>query len=149
MRTHPEPDARRRRRIAIQMAYAALFAVFVLWPNLRAAPNVVLIAAAALAAVWLVGGLAMWVGLPRADELLLCGAAAPIVVGITQLVYRFDFLRVHGALTRPCVATDSAGGFLGMWAAEALLVLIPGILFVWWNARMLGPVDVASPRRGM
>jgi hypothetical protein len=40
---------------------------------------------------------------PGADELLLCGAAAPLMVGLTQMAYRLDFLRVHGALARPGV----------------------------------------------
>jgi len=134
-------DSALRRRAAVQMGYAALFATFVLWPNLRMAPSVLLVAATALAAVWLIGGLAAWVRLPRADELLLCGAAAPLMVGLTQLAYRIDFLRVHGALARPGVEGDSATAFAAVWAAEVLLVLLPGVLFVWWNARALGPVD--------
>jgi len=136
-------DRALRRRAAVQMGYVALFALFVLWPNLRAAPSLILISATALAAIWLVGGLAAWSKIPRADELLLCGSAAPVLVGLTQLAYRADFLTTHGALTRPGVATDSAAGFLSVWAAELLLVLIPGVLFVWWNARALAPVDVA------
>jgi hypothetical protein len=134
-------DKSLRRRAAVQMGYAALLALFVLWPNLQASPSLVLIVATALAAVWLVGGLAAWAKVPRADELLLCGASAPVLVGLTQLAYRVDFLRTHGALTRPGVATDSAGGFLAVWAAELVLVLIPGLIFVWWNARALAPVD--------
>jgi hypothetical protein len=134
-------DSALRRRTAVQMGYAALFATFVLWPNLRMAPSVLLVAATALAAVWLIGGLAAWVRLPRADELLLCGAAAPLMVGLTQMAYRIDFLRVHGALARPGVEGDSATTFAAVWAAEVLLVLLPGAVFVWWNARALGPVD--------
>lgn len=134
-------DSALRRRAAVQMGYAALFATFVLWPNLRMAPSVLLVAATALAAVWLIGGLAAWVRLPRADELLLCGAAAPLMVGLTQMAYRIDFLRVHGALARPGVEGDSATTFGAVWAAEVLLVLLPGVVFVWWNARALGPVD--------
>lgn len=122
------------------MGYVALFALFVLWPNLQAAPSLVLVAATALAAIWLVGGLAAWAKVPRADELLLCGSAAPVLLGLTQLAYRIDFLRVHGALTRPGVATDSAAGFLAVWAAELLLVLLPGVIFVWLGARELTPV---------
>lgn len=133
-----------RRRVTIQMVYAALFATFVLWPNLRAAPSLVLVAATALAVVWLLGGLAAWARLPRAGEILLCGSAAPVLIGLTQLAYRIDFSRVHGALTRPGAPNDSAAGFVAVWAAEVLLVLIPGIAFVWWNARALSPVD-ASP----
>ena len=132
-----------RRRAAVQMGYVALFALFVLWPNLQAAPSLILISATALAAIWLVGGLAAWSKVPRADEVLLCGSVAPVLVGLTQLAYRLDFLRVHGALTRPGMATDSAAGFLGAWAAELLLVLIPGVIFVWWNARALAPLDAA------
>jgi hypothetical protein len=127
------------------MGYAALLASFVLWPNLQASPSLVLIVATALAAVWLVGGLAAWAKVPRADELLLCGSAAPVLLGLTQLAYRVDFLRTHGALTRPGVETDAAAGFLAVWAAEMLLVLIPGLLFVWWNARALQPVQPSRP----
>ena len=134
-------DSALRRRAAVQMGYAALFATFVLWPNLRMAPSVLLVAATALAAIWLIGGLAAWVRLPRADELLLCGAAAPLMVGLTQMAYRIDFLRVHGALARPGVEGDSATAFAVVWAAEVLLVLLPGVVFVWWNARALGPVE--------
>ena len=130
-----------RRRAAVQMGYAALFATFVLWPNLRTAPSVLLVAATALAAIWLVGGLAAWMKLPRADELLLCGAAAPLMVGLTQMAYRLDFLRVHGALARPGVEADSATTFAAVWAAEVVFVLLPGVLFVWWNARALTPVE--------
>jgi len=125
------------------MGYAALFTTFVLWSNLRLAPSVLLVAATALVAIWLVGGLAAWVNLPRADELLLCGAAAPLLVGLTQMAYRIQFLRVHGALTRPEVENDSAATFAAVWAAEVLLVLLPGVLFVWWNARALAPVETA------
>jgi hypothetical protein len=132
-----------RRRAAVQMGYAALFALFVLWPNLQAAPSLILILSTALAAIWLIGGLAAWSKVPRADELLLCGSVAPVLVGLTQLAYRTNFLVTHGALTRPGIATDSAAGFLGVWAAELLLVLIPGVIFVWWNARALAPTDIA------
>ena len=134
-------DRRIRRRAAVQMGYVSLLAAFVLWPNLQTAPSVLLVAATALAAVWLLGGLAAWTGVRRADEMLLCGSAAPVLVGLTQLAYRADFWRTHGALTRPGVPTDSAGVFLGIWAAEVLLVLLPGVLFLWWNARALAPVD--------
>jgi len=134
-----------RRRAAVQMGYAALFVMFVLWPNLQAAPSLILILSTALAAIWLIGGLAAWSKVPRADELLLCGSVAPVLVGLTQLAYRVHFLVTHGALTRPGIATDSAAGFLGVWAAELLLVLIPGVIFVWWNARALAPVDIARP----
>ena len=139
-------DSALRRRAAVQMGYAALFATFVLGPNLRVAPSVLLVAATALAAIWLVGGLAAWVKLPRADELLLCGAAAPLMVGLTQMAYRLDFLRVHGALARPGVEGDSAAAFAVLWAAEVVFVLLPGVLFVWWNARSLPPVEPPSFR---
>ena len=134
-------DSALRRRAAVQMGYAALFAPFLLWPNLRATPSVLLVVATALAAIWLVGGLAAWVKLPRADELLLCGAAAPLMVGLTQMAYRLDFLRVHGALARPGVEGDSATTFAAVWAAEVVFVLLPGVLFVGWNARALTPVE--------
>jgi hypothetical protein len=100
-----------------------------------------LVAATALGAVWLLGGLAAWAGVRRADEMLLCGAAAPILLGLTQLAYRIDFWRTHGTLTRPGAPSDSVGVFFGIWAAEVLLVLLPGIVFLWWNARALAPVD--------
>ena len=138
-------DRALRRRAAIQMGYVALFTLFVLWPNLRSAPSLVLVVATTLAAVWLIGGLAAWARLPRADELLLCGSAAPVLLGLTQLAYRIDFLRVHGALTRPGVTTVSAAGFIAVWAAELLLVLLPGVLFVWWNARSLAPLQPSRP----
>lgn len=95
--TSPFPDRTLRRRAAVQMGYVALLGLFVLWPNLRAAPSLVLLVATALTAIWLVGGLAAWAKVPRADELLLCGSAAPVLIGMTQLAYRFDFLRVHGS----------------------------------------------------
>lgn len=134
-----------RCRAALQMGYAALLALFVLWPNLQSSPSMVLVAATALVAVWLVGGLAAWSGVPRADELLLCGSVAPVLLGLTQLVYRLDFLRVHGALTRPGVTTDSSGSFLAVWAAELLVVLLPGLAFVWWNWRTLRPLQPSRP----
>ena len=127
------------------MGYAALFATFVLWPNLQGAASLILVAATALIAVWLVGGLAAWAKIPRADELLLAGATAPVLIGLTQLAYRLDFLRAHGALTRAGAPTDSPVGFLAVWAAELLLVLLPGLLFVWWNARALAPVQPSRP----
>lgn len=127
------------------MGFAALFASFVLWPNLRAAPSLILVAATALTAVWLVGGLAAWAKVPRADELLLSGSAAPVLVGLTQLAYRVNFLRLHGALARPGSGSDSPAGFLLVWALELLLILLPGVLFVWWNARALRPIQPSRP----
>ena len=134
-----------RRRAAAQMGYVALFAMFVLWPNLRTAPSLILVVATALTAVWLLGGLAAWAKIPRADELLLCGSVAPVLLGLTQLAYRIDFFRTHGALTRPGVASDSSAAFLAVWALELLLVLIPGLIFVWWNARALQPIQPSRP----
>jgi hypothetical protein len=127
------------------MGYVALFAMFVLWPNLQDAPSLILVVATALAAVWLLGGLAAWAKIPRADELLLCGSAAPVLLGLTQLAYRIDFFRTQGALTRPGVDSDSSAGFLLVWAVELLLVLIPGLIFVWWNARALQPIQPSRP----
>jgi hypothetical protein len=127
------------------MGYVALFALFVLWPNLPTSPSLVLIVATAFVAVWLVGGLAAWAKVPRADELLLCGSAAPILLGLTQLAYRLNFLRTHGSLTRPGVETDSAAVFLAVWGAELVLVLIPGLIFLWWNARALAPIQPSRP----
>jgi len=140
-----DPNLGISRRAAIQMAYAAIFALFVLWPNLRSAPSLILIVATVLAAIWLAGGLAAWAKIGRADEILLCGSAAPVLIGLTQLAYRLNFLREHGALTRPGVATDSTTGFLTVWAVELLLVLLPGLIFVWWNARALRPIQPSRP----
>jgi len=134
-----------RRRAAVQMAYVALFALFVLWPNLRASPSLIIVVATALASVWLVGGLAAWAKIPRADELLLCGSTAPLLVGLTQLAYRLNFLRTHGSLTRPGVETDSATAFVTIWAVEVLLILVPAAAFVWWNARGLRPLQPSRP----
>ena len=141
----PDSSQALRRRAAVQMGYVALFALLVLWPNLQAAPSLILLVATALAAIWLLGGLGAWAKVPRADELLLCGSVAPVLVGLTQLAYRVDFLRAHGALTRPGVGSDSAAGFLAVWTAELLLVLIPGLIFVWWNARALAPIQPSRP----
>lgn len=138
-------DRALRRRAAVQMGYVSLFALFVLWPNLQAAPSLILVIATALAAIWLVGGLAAWVRIPRSDEILLCGSAAPLLVGLTQLAYRVDFLRAHQGLTRPDATTDSASAFITVWAAELLLVLLPGIAFVYWNGRSLQPVQPSRP----
>ena len=134
-----------RRRAAVQMAYVALFALFVLWPNLRANPSLIIVVATALAAVWLIGGLAAWAKIPRADELLLCGSTAPVLVGLTQLAYRLNFLRTHGSVTRPGVETDSATAFVTIWAVEVLLILGPAAAFVWWNARGLRPLQPSRP----
>jgi hypothetical protein len=127
------------------MGYASLLALFVLWPNLRASPSLLLIVATALVAVWLVGGLAAWAKVPRADELLLCGSAGPVLLGLTHLAYRLHFLHTHGALIRPGFETDSAAGFLAVWAAELTLILVPGLIFVWWNARALQPIQPSRP----
>jgi len=134
-----------RRRAAVQMAYVALFALFVLWPNLRANPSLIIVVAAVLAAVWLVGGLAAWAKIPRADELLLCGSTAPLLVGLSQMAYRLNFLRTHGSLTRPGVTTDSATAFVTIWTVEVLLILVPAAAFVWWNARGLRPLQPSRP----
>lgn len=136
-----------RRRAAVQMAYAALLAMFVLWPNMQSGPSLVLVLATTLASLWLVGGLAAVSKVPRADELLLCGSAAPALIGLTQLVYRLNFLWMHGGLTRPGAENDSAASFAAVWAAETFFVLVPGILFLWWNMRNLSPVPPPQPRR--
>ena len=139
--TNPSLERSARVRVALQLGYAALFAAFVLLPNLRVAPSLILVAGAVLTAIWFLGGLLALGKMPQAHELLLSGSAAPILVGLTQLAYRLNFLRTHGALTRHEVGTDSAAGFLAVWVAELLLILLPGILFLWWNARSLPPVD--------
>jgi len=56
-----------------------------------------------------------------------------------------NFLRTHGSLTRPGVETDSAAVFLAVWGAELIFVLIPGLIFLWWNARALAPIQPSRP----
>lgn len=143
------PDAtfpRSRLRIGVQLGYLLLFSGFVLWPNVRVAPSIVLIVAAVLAGLWLVGILGAAAGVPRFDELTLCGCAAPILVGLTQLSYRVSFVVDHGGLTRPSAESDSAQAFLLIWGLELLLILLPGILFLVWNAKALAPVPEDSQR---
>lgn len=94
----------------------------------------------ALAAVWLLGCVGLVSRMPRADELVLCGAFAPVVVGLMQWVYRINFVITHHGLTNPADSSGSAAVFAAIWAAETLLVLLPGVVFALWNARSLAPV---------
>lgn len=141
MRVGSAPDRGARWRAAIQGGYLVLFALFVLWPNLTARPSVLLVASMALAAVWLLGCVGVVSRMPRADELMLCGAFAPVVVGLMQWVYRINFVITHRGLTDPADPAGSAVVFAAVWAVESLLVLLPGVVFALWNARSLAPVQ--------
>ncbi len=140
-------------RAGLQSAYVVLFALGVLWPNLVARPSLLLVASAALAAIWLLGCAGLVARMPRADELMLCGAFAPVIVGLTQWVYRVNFLLTHQGLTRAEGVGESAGAFVLVWALETVLVLLPGLVFAVWNARSLSPLDESlgqsqsTPRR--
>lgn len=123
----------------MQFGYLLLFAALVLLPNLRSAPSLVVIAATLLTAVWLCGCLARFAGLPRADELLLAGCTAPLVIGLLQWVYRVDFVRTHGGLADPAIPGSSSLAFALAWAVETLAILLPGAWFLWRNARSLTP----------
>lgn len=129
------------------MAYVLLFAGLVLWPNMKSAPSVLLVASVVLAAVWLVGCLGLISGLPRSDELVLSGAASPLLLGLAQLVYRLDFLRLEGAFSKPGAPSGSALAFTMVWAAEIALILLPGVFFLWWNARSLSELPADQPKR--
>lgn len=131
----PDPPPPRRGAIALQLGYALLLSGLVLVPNLLAAPSLVLAAAAVLAVVWVLGCMGTLRSFPHSAELLLCGAAAPVVVGLTQLVYRTTFVARHGS--------PDAGFAIG-WALETFLILLPGAAFVWRNARQLPPVTTTS-----
>lgn len=132
-------------RLGLQFGYLLLFGGFVLVPNFLVAPSVMLVAAAVLAVLWLAGCLGVLAGVARCDELILCGAVSPVVLGLTQLVYRLNFLYHEGlgGLSRSVSVT----GFVLVWAAEIALVLVPGFLFVWWNARSLSSPPEPQDKR--
>lgn len=128
------------------MAYVLLFAGFVLLPNLRSAPSLILLVACVLAGLWLFGSLGLIANIPRSDELVLCGAVSPLMIGITQMVYRLDFLRLRGLAG--VSESGSAAAFFFVWSAEMLLVLLPGVWFLVWNARTLrAPAELDQARR--
>lgn len=135
----PLNHAALRRAAAVQLGYLLLFAMLALIPNLRTAPSLVMVAASVLAAVWLVGCLARFANLPRADELLLAGSAAPVVVGLLQFVYRTNFVITHRGLSDPSSPGTSAAAFGIAWALETAVILAPGVWFLWQNARSLTP----------
>lgn len=136
-----------KKRAGVQMAYVLLFAGFVLWPNMASAPSVLLVAALVLAAVWLIGCLGLVAGVPRSDELMLCGAASPLLVGLVQMIWRLNFLRLEGSFARSGAPPGSATVFFLVWVAEMVLILLPGALFLWWNARSLSAVPPPQDNR--
>ncbi len=123
-----------RGSVGLQLGYALAFAGLVLWPNFAGSPSLLLVVAAVLTATWVLGCLAALAGLARAGELMLCGAAAPLLVGLTQQVYRIGFLVQHGS---PDLAGGSLRGFVLVWVLESALVLVPGAGFLWRNVRAL------------
>ena len=128
----------------MQLGYLLLFAALVLVPNLRAAPSLIIVAATVLAAVWLIGCLARFANLSRADELLLAGSAAPVVVGLLQFVYRTNFVLRHGGLADPSAPATSGTAFALAWTLETAVILVPGVWFLWQNARSLTPPPPVS-----
>jgi hypothetical protein len=134
-----------RLRAGFQMAYALLLAGFVIVPNLRSTPSLVLVVAAVLALVWVLGCIGLVSRVPRSDELVLCGAAAPVVLGLTQLTYRLNFLGMEGFSGERQMG--SVAGFLSVWIAELVFVLAPGVFFVVWNVRNLSAPPAGHPRR--
>jgi hypothetical protein len=84
-------------------------------------------------------------GLRHTDELMLCGCTAPLLLGVAQLVYRLDFIWTHGGLTHPEIAESSAAAFAAVWAVELFAVLLPGLCFLYLNARSLTPSLPPAP----
>jgi len=134
-----------RRRAALQFGYVLVFAGLALVPNLLTRPSLLLLVCAALALCWLLGCLGVARGLSHADELMLCGCTAPLVLGVAQLVYRLDFIRTHGGLTHPGIPESSAAAFAAVWAVELFAVLLPGLCFLYLNARSLTPPLPPAP----
>jgi len=132
-------------RAVSQLLYAVLFASLALAPNLATRPSILLVVAAVLTAVWLFGGVGLLFGMWRADELMLCGAFAPVLVGVTQWVYRIHFILTYGGLTHESAPESTSAGFVLVGVLETLLVLIPGLIFVVWNIRRLTPVPEGLP----
>ncbi len=129
-----------RRFLAVQLGYAVLFSVFVLWPMISQQISGLGLVCLVLVALWFLGILGSKAKWPRSGELLLCGSTAPVLVGMTQLVYRLNFVWKYSGLTLPD-GRGSAGAFATVWAFEILLVLLPGLLFFWGNARSLAPIQ--------
>jgi hypothetical protein len=134
-----------RRRAALQFGYVLLFAGLALVPNLTTRPSLLLLVCAALALCWLLGCLGVARGLRHTDELMLCGCTAPLLLGVAQLVYRLDFIWTHGGLTHPEIAESSAAAFAAVWAVELFAVLLPGLCFLYLNARSLTPSLPPAP----
>lgn len=134
-----------RRRAALQFGYLLLFAGLALVPNLTTRPSLLLLVCGALALCWLLGCLGVARGLNHADELMLCGCTAPLVLGAAQLVYRLDFIWSHGGLTHPGIPDSSAAAFAAVWAIELFAVLLPGLVFLYLNARSLTPALPPEP----
>ncbi len=134
-----------RRRAAVQFGYLLLFGGLALVPNLVRRPSLLLLVCAVLALCWLLGCLGVARGLRHADELMLCGSTAPVVLGLAQLVYRLDFIRLHGGLTHPGLPESSAAAFAAVWTFELGAVLLPGLVFVYLNGRSLAPTPPPSP----
>ena len=142
-----------RIRAALQLGYAMLFGGLFVAPNLSRVPSLMLVVVALLALVWIAGCLAEFRSLPRADELMLCGCFAPVLVGVWTTVFRIHFLWAHRALSHPGIPDSSASGFIAAWLLETVLLLLPGAVFLATNIRSLRPVanvrrnQAASPRR--
>ena len=128
-----------RMRAGLQLGYGILFAGLFVVPNLLRAPSLTLIVVAFLALVWLAGCVAELRSLPRADELMLCGSFAPVLVGIWTAVFRIHFLWTHRALSHPSIPGSSASGFIAAWLLETVLLLLPGAVFLATNIRSLRP----------
>jgi hypothetical protein len=134
-----------RRRAALQFGYLLVFAGLALMPNLLTRPSLLLLVCAALALCWLLGCLGVARGLSHADELMLCGCTAPLVLGVAQLVYRIDFIWTHRGLTHPGIPESAAAAFAAVWAVELFAVLLPALVFLYLNARSLTPVLPPAP----
>lgn len=140
----PRGLCRPRWQLTLQTVYAVLFAGLLVLPNLVHAPNLMMAGLAALVAVWIFGCLSEWRGFGRADELMLCGSAAPVVLGIWTIGTRLAFIYNHQALTDPRIPGVTASGFIVIWVLEILLVLLPGAAFFAMNIRALRPVPSSA-----
>lgn len=130
----------------LQMAYAMLFSGLVVAPNIIRTPSLAMVGVGVLVAVWIIGCLADWRRFDRADELILCGSAAPLILGLWTLATRLVFICSHRALTDPRMPGVTASGFLAAWLLEILLVLLPGAVFFMINIRALRPLPPFDQR---
>jgi len=112
--------------------------MFVL-PNLVRTPSLVMIAVAAVAGVWIAGCIGRFVSVARSDELMLCGSAAPLVVGLWTSGMRIAFIWTHRSLSNLLLPDSTPGGFLASWLLEILLLVVPGVWFLRGNYRSLEP----------